>query len=330
MSQRNSSGLTRLNPGLILGALAWRVRRVLGDKRVDDFFVKSARPWRGLLRKPVFIGITGSAGKTTTKELLLGMLSRQRRGVANAASLNVLPEVAKTIWRVRPHHDFCVAELSEDRPGVMDANVELLRPSIAIVTVVQDDHLVAHASRDALAQEMSKLVAALPEAGTAVLNADDPRVLSMAKDCHAKVITFGTSQGADLWARDVSSVWPQRLHMTLTYGSEQARLATQLCGTHWVPAVLGAIGGGLAMGLTLAECAVGIATVAPFEGRMQPVTTADGVTFIRDDFKAPLWSLDSGFEFMESAIAARKIIVIGEISDIASQKALRYAKALRE
>ena len=307
-------------------ATAWRLRRLVGDQRIDGAIVKTAQRWRNFLKKPLFIGITGSAGKTTTKELLLGVLAHKYRGVANPGSLNVLPEVAKTIWRVRPNHDFCVTELSEDRPGVMDGNLALLRPDIAIVTVVQDDHLAAHASREALAQEMAKLVASLPATGTAVLNADDERVLAMTANCVAKVITFGTSVKAQLRAEDVSSVWPERLQMTLVRGSERVKVVTQLCGVHWVPSVLGAIGGGLAAGMTLAECATSIATVAPFEGRMQPVTTPEGVTFIRDDFKAPLWTLDGCFEFMKTAKATRKIIVIGELSDMASKKAQKYAK----
>ena len=95
----------------------------------------------------------------------------------------------------------------------------------------------------------------------------------------------------------------------------------------WVPSVLGAIGGGLATGMTLAECAAGIANVAPFDGRMQVVSAADGVTFIRDDFKAPLWTMDACFKFMQEARARRKIIVIGMLSDVGPEKAAKYAKA---
>ncbi len=315
-------------PPLTLGleAFAWRIRRVLGDQCIDHALVKAAGLWRPLLKRAIFIGITGSAGKTTTKELLLGVLSHKARGIANRASLNALPEVAKTILRLRPSHSFCVAELSEDRPGVMDGKLALLQPSIAVVTVVEDDHLAAFDSRDALFQEMAKLVRALPAGGTAVLNADDERVSAMAAHCSAKVITFGISPNAELRAENISSVWPDRLQLTLVHGQERVRLATQLCGTHWIPSVLGAVGGGLATGMTLEECAEGIATVAPFEGRMQPVTTPDDVTFIRDDFKAPLWTLDACFEFMKAAKARRKIVLIGEVSDIRPTKALKYAR----
>ena len=111
-------------------------------------------------------------------------------------------------------------------------------------------------------------------------------VLAMAAKSIARVITYGLSPNAELRAEEISSVWPERLQMTLVRGSERVKLSTQLCGTHWVPSVLGAIGGGLAAGMTLDECAKGIASVAPFDGRMQPVTTSDGITFIRDDYQS--------------------------------------------
>lgn len=306
-------------------ALAWRIRRVVGDARVDRGIVAVAKKWRPFLEKPVFIGITGSGGKTTTKELLIGILSHRQVGIGTIQSLNALPEVAKVILRVRRRHDYCVAEVSEDRPGAMDSVLGLLQPSIGIVTVIKDDHLAAFASREALAAEMSKLVTALSATGTAILNADDEEVLSMRALCKARVITYGIAPAADLRAEDVSSAWPDRLQMTLVHDSERVRVVTQLCGVHWVPAVLGAIGGGLATGMTLQECATAIATVPPFEGRMQPVTTPKGVTFIRDDFKAPLWTLDACFQFLKHASANKKYVVIGEISDIALSKEKAYA-----
>ncbi len=318
--------ITKLPPARLSAALAWRFRALVGDQRVDRAIVKVAQAWRPHLRKPVFIGIAGSAGKTTTKELLHGVLSYRQRGLSNPSSLNALPEVAKVVLRLRPGHDFCIAELSEDKPGIMDAPLALLRPSIGIVTVLGSDHLSAFGSRDGIVKEVGKMVAALPATGTAVLNADDDAVLAMAKHCVAKVITYGRSPSAALRAEDVQSVWPDRLQMTLVWGTERIAVRPQLCGTHWLPAVLGAIGGGLAAGLSLRDCVCGIAAVASFDGRMQPVTTQDGVTFIPDDFKAPVWTLDACFEFMQTARAKRKIIVIGELSDVGPEKGAKYKR----
>lgn len=94
----------------VKGALAWRIREVLGNELVDRHIVRAAFAWRPHLKESVFIGISGSAGKTTTKELLLGLLAgKHRHAIGNPASLNMLPEVAKTILRTRPRHRYCVA-----------------------------------------------------------------------------------------------------------------------------------------------------------------------------------------------------------------------------
>lgn len=309
------------------GAIGWRLRGLFGDRRVDRVMIACARRWRRLLKKPVFIGVTGSAGKTTSKELLLGMLSHRGGAVGNDGSFSNIDKIAEALLRLMPWHSYFVTELSGHRHGEMDENLPLLQPSIGIVTIIGDDHASAEYPREAIIREKSKLIASLPPTGTAVLNADDPAVLGMAADCRAKVITYGISPNADLRAEDIRSIWPERLQMTLVRGGERIQLRTRLCGTHWVPAVLGTVGGGLATGMTLAQCADALASVEPFDGRMQPVTTPDGVTFMRDDFKAPWWTLDSCFEFMSTARATRKIIVLGELSDVGATKGSSYAHA---
>ena len=312
--------------GKLKRAVAWRLHRVLGDKIVYGTLLECAKRWRQILSRPTYIAVIGSAGKTTAKELLLGMLAHQGRGVGNPGSWNNIEEIAMAMLRVRPWHSFFVSELSEDRPGVMDRCLALMRPNIGIVTVVKDDHLAAFASRDALAEEMGKLVTSLPATGTAILNADDSAALAMANGCAAKILTYGVSPDAQLRAEDISSVWPERLQMTLVHGAQRVRLATQLCGSHWIPSVLGAVGGGLATGMTLQDCANGLAKVAPFTARMEPITTFDGVTFVRDDFKAPLWTISACFEFMKVARAKRKIIVIGELQEVGPRKGEKFLK----
>ena len=310
-------------------AIAWRIRRVFGDARIDRMFVRSAKVWRPLMGKPIFIGISGSAGKTTTKELVARVLSRNGRVIATRESLNVLPEVAKLILRVRPWHEYCVAELSEDKPGALDHPLKLFTPSIGVVTVIGHDHWSAFNSKEAIAEEVGKLVAALPENGTAILNADDPLVAAMATKSDARIVTYGISQGADLRAENVLSRWPAPLEMTLTFGTERVALSTQLCGIHWTPSVLGAIGAGLASGMKLAECAAEVSHSPAFEGRMQPVIRPDGVTFIRDDWKAPLWTVDSCLDFMQEARSNRKIVVIGTLSDCGAGAPEKYVKVAR-
>ena len=308
----------------VKGALAWRLHRLLGDRLVYGTLVRAAGYWRGWLTAPVYIGVTGSVGKTTTKELLVAMLSCRGGGTGNYSSYSNVEEVAKAMLGLRPADYFFVSEVSGHDLGFMVRALDLLRPSIGIVTVVGNDHSSSDYSCDDIARVKSTLIERLPATGTAVLNADDSRVLAMATKCRGSVITFGLSVDATLRATEVHAKWPGRLTFTLTYGTEVVQVKSQLCGVHWLPTVLGAIGGGLAAGLSLSECVSGVQSFAPFVGRMQPVKTRQGVTFIRDDFKAPLWTVDASLRFMEEAEAARKIAVIGSISDLGASSTSRH------
>jgi len=279
--------------------------------------------WRKLLARPVFVAVAGSVGKTTAKDLLVGILSTRYSVVANAQSLNVAPEIAKVILRVRPWTRYCVAELGESRPNTLDSMLTLLRPAIAIVTNVGDDHISAFGSRDAIASELCKAVLVVPDSGTVVLNADDPRVAGMANGLKCRVLKFGLTESADIRARDVVCVWPDPLEFTVEYQAQPLRVKTQLYGRQLLTSALAAIGGGLAAGLTLEECAAGIQTVPPAEGRLQLVRHA-GITFMRDDFKAPYWTLDPLIEQVAEAQVQRKIFVLGTFSDTQLSKGEVY------
>ncbi len=292
--------------------------------------MKAARLKRPWLTTPEFIGVTGSAGKTTAKDLIAGILAKKFSGRANPLSENQLLDVARTILATRRNDGFCVMEMSANCPGYLDPLLELFKPNISVVTLVRSDHLSAYHTREAVAAEKVKLVKALPSTGTAILNADDDLVSAMAANCIGKVITFGFAPHADIRAEDVIAEWPQRLGLTIVSGAERVHVSTQLCGIHWVPALLAAVGVGLAMGLSLQECADAIALVEPTVARMQPVRTADGVDFIRDEWKAPVWTLDACFDFMRSAKAGRKITVIGTLSDYSGDASAQYVRAAKK
>ncbi len=207
---------------------------------------------------------------------------------------------------------------------------EPLKPQIGVVTNVGMDHYSVFGSVDAIAAEKGKLVSALPVNGTAVLNADDARVLAMQSRCAGRVVTYGLSPTAVLRADDVRADWPNRLSFTALYEDQSIRVETQLCGAFWTPSVLAAMAVGQIMGVPLAASADAIRKVPPVEGRMCPVTTADGVTFISDCWKAPQWTIPASLEFMGQAAAKRKIVVIGTISDYPGKAAAKHPRVARQ
>jgi UDP-N-acetylmuramyl pentapeptide synthase len=233
----------------------------------------------------VFVGVTGSAGKTTTKDLVAAVLARRYRGSKSPGTHNSGHWVSDTVLGVRPDQGFCVLELGASGPGSLDDPIALVRPSIAVITNVGGDHRTAFRTLDATATEKGKLVAAVPIEGLAVLNADDPRVMAMAGSCHGRVLTYGLTPDAAVRAESVTSSWPDRLSFIAIHGEQRVEVRTRLCGVHWVHACLAAICTGVGFGIPIAAAAAAIEKNEPWPGRLKTVQVG-GVTILRDDCKA--------------------------------------------
>lgn len=296
--------------------MEWRIRGILGDHRVDHALQKLALRYRSLLTGDrVFFGIAGSVGKTTAKDLLLGLLSSHAGAVGNRRSLNRTSDIASIILRTRLWHRYCVAELGETGPDSLDELLAIVRPSIGIVTVIGDDHLTAFGSRAAVAREFAKLARALPAHGKLVLNRDDELVFELRHQTACPVITYGTTPEADLRGSEVIAAWPEPLQFTATFRGQSLPIRTRLHGKHLLPSCLAATAGALAAGLPLDACAKGFSQVPPVDGRMQPVRGLGGTTIIRDDFKSPAWTVRPLLDDLKEARAKRKIFIQGTLSD---------------
>ena len=198
------------------------------------------------------------------------------------------------------------------------------------MTTIGSDHYVKFRSLEATAQEKGILVERLPEWGTAILNADDPNVIGMARRTRARVLTFGLSPNADVRATDVSSTWPERLALTVAYNGEAVRLHTRFVGTHSTTSLLAAIACGIACGVDLTKCVAAVARAQPVFGRYSIHERSDGATYILDTHKAPFWTIASSYAFISSARATRRTIVFGTISDYPGERSRRYRRIARE
>ena len=283
---------------------------------------------RVALRRVTFIGVTGSCGKTTTIALSSAVLSSAGRCWAGGGPNRWL--VAQTIVGLSASTKFCVQELHASNPGDIGKFLRLFKPQIGAVTTVGGDHYKNYRSLEATAREKGRLVECLPPHGVAILNADDPNVRGMVARTHARVITFGLSPDAELRATEVSGRWPDRLSFTATYSGQTVSVVTQLVGDHWVTAVLAAIAIGIACGLGLRTCAEAVKSVDPVFGRYSAHVRSDGTAYILDTYKAPLWTIARGLDFVRSARAPRTSIVFGMITDYAGNGARVYRRLARE
>lgn len=292
-------------------------------------FLHRTRAHRRRLDQVTFIGVTGSAGKTTTKDLIAAMASSGLRGIKSEGSGNDSYDVARAIRRVSADYRFAVVEVGATGPGSLDESLALLRPGIGVVTSVGTDHYSAFGSLEGIAAEKSKMVRVLAADGIAVLNADDPRVLGMREDLPCRVITFGQNPEADVRAEAVAAAWPDRLSFTVVHGGQAVPVQTQLCGAHWVSAALAAVAVGVALGVTLDEAARALGTIASFQGRMSPLALPDGVTVIRDDWKASIHTIPPALDFLKQARATRKIAILGTIADTMGDARSVYVRMAR-
>ncbi len=208
-----------------------------------------ARLHRTWLSDVTFIGITGSAGKTTTKDLCAAILSTVGPCNKNIESGNDHELVDETVQATTRKHRFCVVEASATTPGYLDRSIRAIRPRIAVLTLIGRDHYSAFVTQEAIAREKGKLIAALPADGTAVLNIDDPHIRAIGERHLGRIIWVGSAEKATIRLLEANSRWPEPLVLRVEHRGCISEVRTRLHGTHLSLPVLCALGVALASGL---------------------------------------------------------------------------------
>lgn len=251
-----------------------------------------ARARRVLARlQPTVIGITGSYGKTSTKHYLAHILGGRYRVVATPKSYNTLMGVTlavNTLLKDESVVDYFIVEMGAYRTGEIAEICALTQPQISIVTAVGPQHLERFGSLEAVANAKYEIVAALPPDGTAVLNADDPRVRAMADRAAAGtriLVSREGAEGARLAASNVAeSLDGLDFDVLDTASGEKRRFHAPLYGLHNVTNILLAAAAARHLGLSLGEVAMRVAALEPFEHRLQRTTWPGGITVLDDAY----------------------------------------------
>jgi len=299
--------MTRWFPSHWSPRVVWRTSRTVLSLR--------AHLWRLMLRRTTFIAITGSIGKTTTKECLAGILASRHKIGKTRHNRNGARGVPRTILQMKRRYRYAVVEIASAAPGQMRRSAALVRPKIAIILTVARTHTDNFKTLEDTASEKSALLDFVPRDGIAILNADDPRVIAMAAKCRCAVKTFGRSPKADIWAEDVASKWPARLSFRARTASESEWVTTNFVGEQWVNSVLAALLAARCCGMSLGDAVAAVANVRPFLARMQPVRLPSGATFLRDEGTASADTVDPALKALRDATARRRVLVLSDISD---------------
>lgn len=233
------------------------------------------------------VGLTGSAGKTSTKDLIASVLEPAGAVVAPPGSFNNEIGHPWTALRADESTDFLVLELSARAPGNIAALAEIAPPDIGAVLNVGTAHLGEFGSRDVIARTKGELVEALPATGLAVLNADDDKVAAMATRTDARVRTIGLSAAADLYATAVEIDDEARASFVLNFAGEMANVQLKVHGEHQVSNALVAAAIAIECGQSLEQVAGSLSgATARSARRMDVQTRADGITVINDSYNA--------------------------------------------
>jgi UDP-N-acetylmuramoyl-tripeptide--D-alanyl-D-alanine ligase len=279
-----------------------------------------ARHWRRKLDVRV-IGITGSVGKSTTKELVAEVLEQRFRTLRNVGNLNNEIGLPLTLLRLGEGHQRAVLEMGFYVPGEIAFLCDLALPSIGVVTNIGTVHAERAGSQEIIARGKAELVQALPPApqGVAVLNYDDPLVRPMAELTQARVIFYGLDSHADLWADHLESLGLEGIRFRLHYRNEALYIRVPLIGRHSVHTALRAAAVGLAEGLTWQEIIEGLHSQHT-QLRLVAVRTESGALILDDTYNASPESTLAALNLLDE-LEGRKIAVLGDMLELGPYEA---------
>lgn len=269
-----------------------------------------------LYPRSAFVGITGSVGKTTTKEICLSLLSEKFKVVATRGNIDPVFNIPATILRMRPGTQKAILEMGIEYPGEMDFYLSLVKPATGIVTRISFAHSQFLGNVDQILEEKGKLIRQLPKNGFAILNWDDLNVRRLAKDTEAEVIFFGTDpKHCHLWASNI------RLDNGLTrfelnYGVERVEILLHLLGKHFVYPALAAAALGISVEMNLINIKKGLEKVAPAPHRMQLVEGLNDCYVLDDTYNSSPAALEEALNVLSELSARRRIAVLGEMREL--------------
>lgn len=266
------------------------------------------------------VAITGSVGKTTTREIVANVLRQRYEVLESTGNLNNEIGLPLVLLRLTAEYQRVVLEMGMYALGEIARLCELARPRIGVVTNVGPTHLERLGSIERIAEAKSELVQALPaasEGGVAVLNADDPRVRAMAGVTRARVFTYGLNEASDLWADDITSEGLDGIHFRLHYGSEAFHLKLPILGRHSVHTALASAGVGLMDGLSWTEIIAGLQKTRG-QLRLMVVPGIRDTTLIDDTYNASPVSMLAALNLLQDVTGRdkRSIAVLGDMLEL--------------
>lgn len=277
-----------------------------------------AAAWRGQFT-PRVVGVTGSVGKTTSKEIITAVLATRYDTLKSPGNLNNEIGLPLTVLHLEKHHERLVLEMGMYDVGEIAQLCRIARPHVGVITNVGPVHLERLGSLDRIAQAKAELVQALPPEGVAVLNADDPVVSEMATLTPARVFRYGLTPDADLWADNIVGEGLEGIRCRLHYQGDVVHVRVPLLGRHSAHTILRAAAVGLIEGLSWEEIVAGLQNVDA-QLRLVVVRGINGATVLDDTYNASPESALAALNLLADLPVGtgRRIAVLGDMLELGS------------
>ena len=259
--------------------------------------------------------MTGSAGKTTTKEILAHILSTRFRVMKSSGNLNNHIGLPLQLLKLEAEHDLGVVEMGMNHAGEIRALGELAHHDLAVVTAVAPVHLEFFGSLAEIARAKYEIIETLPSGGVAVLNADDDYVCQFGRDFKGKVVTFGIKRSADVSAQKIKLNGAEGSTFELVVGSVGEPVTFPLVGEHNIYNALAAAAAAMERGISPSQAAAALSSIAPPDKRGQ-VLHLNGATIINDCYNSNPRALEAMIDTLASMKAERRILVVGEMLEL--------------
>lgn len=287
-----------------------------------------AAAWRGRFKSTV-IGVTGSNGKTTVKEMIAAILGQTHHVLATVGNLNNHIGVPLTLLKMEERHDFAVVEMGASHAGEIALLNRLARPSIAVINNAAGAHMEGFGSPEGIARAKGELFADLAADGTAIINADDKFESLWAELAgDRRQLRFGLNVGADISARAIESDGSSTRFRLITPEAEAA-VELPLTGRHNVMNALAAAAVTHAAGLPTPEIAYGLSLVKPVSGRLQIRSAALGARIVDDSYNANPASLVAALDTL-GHYSGESWLVLGDMGELGAEARAAHEQAGRD